>query len=431
MSDFRSGVRKRVGGVAAAAFALGAYLVLAAVPAQAVVACVYDAVNREITVTADGGDTATLLVGAGGAIEVNGVACGVATVNNTDGVNLTDNGGGDVVFVIDLTGGPFAPGETPEATGVSEIEFNVTFESAGAFDQLVIQGGSADDTLIYGDAGVNLNNDNDVDVTLTPTSDPFDDMFVNGGGGNDVISAAGGAGTGDDFDIAEFTNNIDGEDGNDTLTGSDVFGDNIQGGEGNDSLTGLGLNDNLDDDGVLDPGTTCATDETDTLNGGNGDDVLSAGTGRDTLLGGQGVDIENGENCSDTFDEEDGPNGGDTFNGGNAEPGGVEDCDPQLMTSFCTRAATARSSAPSAAARSRVRSARTTTSRRASRVWSAVPAMTSSRATGTRTSSPAVPGTTTSTATATTTACSPEPTTTRSTVALGPTWWTTPTRPRA
>ena len=68
------GRRSRIGSVLACALILGAYLVIAAVPAGAVVTCSYDSVNREVDVALSGaGDSALISVGAGGAILVNTV----------------------------------------------------------------------------------------------------------------------------------------------------------------------------------------------------------------------------------------------------------------------------------------------------------------------------------------------------------------------
>jgi hypothetical protein len=106
--------------------------VLTAIPAQAAT-CLYDAVNKEVNITGAATD-ASVRVGAGGAIlfdsdldASNGVQCGIATVNNTDGIFFGTAAVAAEDFntvVIDLSGGPFAPGETPEATGTSEIEID-------------------------------------------------------------------------------------------------------------------------------------------------------------------------------------------------------------------------------------------------------------------------------------------------------------------
>ncbi|MFH7043510.1 calcium-binding protein [Paucibacter sp. JuS9] len=70
-----------------------------------------------------------------------------------------------------------------------------------------------------------------------------------------------------------YSNTLDGGDGNDILTGG-TLGDTLLGGVGNDTLNGV------DGDDVLD--------------GGDGDDVLDGGKGADTLRGGAGNDTLGG-----------------------------------------------------------------------------------------------------------------------------------------
>ncbi len=105
MSEVRSGVRKRVG-VFASALAFGAYLVLSAVPAQAAAAdCTYNAVTKQVTFVMQG-TAGAIGVGGGGTIVADdnttfadGSQCGVATVNNTDGITIDMNAStGDIVL---------------------------------------------------------------------------------------------------------------------------------------------------------------------------------------------------------------------------------------------------------------------------------------------------------------------------------------------
>jgi Ca2+-binding RTX toxin-like protein len=108
-----------------------------------------------------------------------------------------------------------------------------------------------------------------------------DSVDVSLGGGNDVATANG--------TLVRYR--LDGEEGEDTLTGSDategaVFsaGDSLQGGPDRDTLIGRGGDDNLDgEDG-----------DGDSVDGGAGDDAITfyeeAGSG-DVLRGGPGFDI--------------------------------------------------------------------------------------------------------------------------------------------
>src|SRR5262245_24481965 len=198
-------------GVAISVLGFATYLMLTAVPAQATVGCSYDSVNRQVNITADGDEPVAIRVGGGGAIEANldnaGFAqCGIATVNNTDGINIVGLGGLALDAVtIDLSGGTFAPGETPEASGTSEIEIGITNDPSGTIDDDVrALGTSADYTITWGDGGaatpgvgaINLTGDADADVTFSG----MNGYFTDGDAGNDAISYAGGSGTGSDAD---------------------------------------------------------------------------------------------------------------------------------------------------------------------------------------------------------------------------------------
>ncbi|MEY2515431.1 MAG: hypothetical protein QOJ89_2789, partial [bacterium] len=135
---------------------------------------------------------------------------------------------------------------------------------------------------------------------------------INGGLGNDTITAT------------DYADTINGGDGNDTLTG--VVGDDVMtGGPGNDTMTGSAGNDTL---------TGGAGD--DTLTGGSGDDALDGGLGTDTLNGGTGDDSLTGapdDGVADTLNGDAGVDtcqgpapDGDTLTGceGAPSPGGVD-----------------------------------------------------------------------------------------------------------
>src|SRR5262245_16801350 len=296
--------RSRAFGVLISALAFVTYLMLTAMPAQAAVSCSYDAVNRQVNVVSDTGSEAALRVGGGGVIlfdddddASDGTQCDTATVNNTDGIEVDATGGGGDVE-IDLLGGPFAPGETPEATGTSEIEINVTGDAADGGNDIEIEGSDDDDTIAAGDGGsgatlsegagaINLNGDNDADVTFVDQGNgALQDFFIRGNDGNDTINASGGAGTGNDLAMSDTS--LEGGPGDDSITGTDFFdgggldGDQIDGEEGDDTLNGLGGDDFLDDSGVVDDldndgFNECDEDELDVLHGGVADELLTAG----------------------------------------------------------------------------------------------------------------------------------------------------------
>ncbi|HAM70036.1 MAG TPA: hypothetical protein DCM86_00140, partial [Verrucomicrobiales bacterium] len=118
-------------------------------------------------------------------------------------------------------------------------------------------------------------------------------IFADGGDGNDFIQLEPGiivpadlhGGAGDDtlFYGGSATATLCGDDGNDTLVvGAASNGSNVlNGGAGDDKLQGG-------------PGA-------DTLNGGPGDDTLYGGPGNDTLVGGPGIDEVNGNEGDDTL----------------------------------------------------------------------------------------------------------------------------------
>ena len=107
---------------------------------------------------------------------------------------------------------------------------------------------------------------------------------LTGGGGDDVVSGGEGAdiikgGDGDDsLSGGEGDDNIKGDHGDDTMEGGGGR-DFMRGGAGGDEMDGGDGNDML-----------FGEHGNDILNGGAGDDVLDGGSGSDTLTGGQGAD---------------------------------------------------------------------------------------------------------------------------------------------
>lgn len=105
--------------------------------------------------------------------------------------------------------------------------------------------------------------------------------------------------------------------GNDSITGTDLYGNNLYGGAGNDTINGHKGEDSLaggTGDDTLDgkAGNDLLTGDAgnDTLKGGAGDDrlrgdagndILDGGAGNDVLLGGAGTDTLKGSAGADTF----------------------------------------------------------------------------------------------------------------------------------
>ena len=276
---------------------------LVASPASAAVTCVFDEPTGTVTITLANGDVARV-VRAGDAITIDGTPCGAATVSSTDTIDVSSTGTAAEVR-IDLSGGPFAPGETPETdTAGSEIEWLVNLLAGST---LRIVGGSDIDRVVVGADGINLNagettGDVDVVVTGAPT------IILDGQAGADVLSVGGGAGTGGPGPIATVIGGadddrlvagtaggmFDGADGSDTIdynaSDASVTVDLAAGtgttGGGEDALVSIeNAVGSAGDDVLLGDGGPNA------LEGGAGADRISGAAGDDTLDGGAGVDL--------------------------------------------------------------------------------------------------------------------------------------------
>jgi Ca2+-binding RTX toxin-like protein len=276
---------------------------LVALPAGGVVVCAFDEPTGTVTITLDNGDVARV-VRQGDAITVAGAPCDTATVLNTDTINASSTGTAATVE-IDLSGGPFAPGETAEADAAdSEIEWLVNLLAGST---LRVLGSSGPDDVVVGADGINLdateaNDDVDVVVTGGPT------VVLSGADGADALSAAGGAGTGGAGPVAT----LQGDEANDVLTPGSP-GSTVNGGAGSDTADYRASGGGVEVD--LAAGTARIGGGTDTLagienaigtpgddvlvgdGGANsldgiaGDDRIAGGPGDDTLIGGAGSDL--------------------------------------------------------------------------------------------------------------------------------------------
>jgi Ca2+-binding RTX toxin-like protein len=265
-------------GVLTAIFVLAFQLF--ALPARAAT-CLF--VPPAVTVDVGAGETAS--IGRSGAdITLNGAACGGATVANTDTITITATGV-PAEIVIDLTGGPLAPGLSPEADG-SEIEIAINVPTGTP--TLRILGSTGVDRIVAGASGINLNADEttaDVDVTITGTPG----LIVDGGDGDDVLSLAGGSATG-----TGRQGSLLGQAGSDHLLGG-VAGSTFDGGIGTDEVDYAGATQletaNLATGAVTHQGggiDTLAGIEN--LTGSPGDDRI-VGNGSDNVIdGGDGID---------------------------------------------------------------------------------------------------------------------------------------------
>jgi Ca2+-binding RTX toxin-like protein len=274
-----------------------------AVPASAAPTCTFDAMTATVTVEVGNGETATI-ARSGDAITLDGTPCDVATVTNTDAI-VVNGTGIPAAIVIDLSGGPFAPGQTAESDGGdSEIEFTIVL-TAGSPNVSVL-GSSDGDVLVAGAGGINLNaaesaGDADVLIIGLPA------ITLDGAAGADTLSVAGGSGTG-----AERAATLDGGAGDDELRGA-LGGSTFDGGDGVDTADYAAANGVTADvsAGTVDhPGTQLdqiaaienliGSPADDSLVGDPGPNALSGGGGDDTIDGDTGDDALDGGGAKDT-----------------------------------------------------------------------------------------------------------------------------------
>jgi Ca2+-binding RTX toxin-like protein len=333
---YRRGMRARVlpfGTAASVTFALSlVFLSLSSAPASAQATCGFDEPTAVVTVGLTG-TGAAVVAREDNAITLDGVACGTATVANTDTILIAGPGGQSDDVTIDLDGGPFAPGASGETDGGDpEIEFTVDV-SGGT---LHVSGSSDAEAITVGSSGINLNATEavgDADVTVTGTAT----IEVLGMDGDDVLSLAGGDGTGS----AMTGNSLSGGAGDDALAAA-AGGATLSGGDGTDTLdysdaaqvsvdlsAGTGLPEGGTDDtiGTIEnvvgsPGddTLVGDDAANTLAGGYGNDALNGGLGDDSLFGGNGIDTVSfaGSDAATTVDLTEGTAeglGADTLSG--------------------------------------------------------------------------------------------------------------------
>jgi Ca2+-binding RTX toxin-like protein len=201
-----------------------------------------------------------------GFLALNDVVCAGASLATIDRIEVTGGAGIDTLTISFLEG-RFEPGAGAEA-GVAEIEIDV--DLGGGQDMLSILGTLSTNVIVIGDLGVNLNDDDDVDLT----SRNVETYVVRGGNAGDLISGAGGGPTGGPFLRPLY----------------------LYGNAGDDVLVGGGAGDQL--------------------RGGKDDDTIQGGDGADLLIGGPGNDVESGDGGADRFEQGAAIDGDDALFGG-------------------------------------------------------------------------------------------------------------------
>ena len=274
---------------------LAAAILVALLPTASLAAppvCKFDGATATVTIAIPRNETATLSR-TGDAILLDGAACDTATVTNTDLVLFVNaaNMPGKANVTIDLTGGPFAPGLTPESDGNSEIEIWHAFTNTVAGTLKVI--GSADADRVDVMAGfsegafgnwldLNMGGPNDGEGDIC--AGLFERFEFDLGPGDDRVSL-------DDVEGFSLPSVLRGGPGDDVLPdGSSI--DEIHGGPGVDTLLGYWTLDiDLRNPTFPGPGGDQALSEIENVHALSGLNVIVGTDGRNELIGGPTKDF--------------------------------------------------------------------------------------------------------------------------------------------
>ena len=272
--------------------------------ANAATTCNFDDLTGIVSVAIDG--TPTSIATASDAIVVDAVPCGTATTTNTETIEVTVSAP-TATITLDLSGGPFSPGNTSEGDGSSEIEFEIT----GATFGLAITGKSGSDLIGLGaDAGtpavglIDLNENEsawDADVSFETADLVSADLQL--GVGADMYSAHVNSG-GELAPITDRPITVDGGGGADAIAAH--VGGVFAGGVGADTLDLNWMSDGCEAIVVNGPATGiessvsgCASDangnfeitSVETLVGTGGDDAFFGTTWAEEFWGVGGDDL--------------------------------------------------------------------------------------------------------------------------------------------
>src|SRR3954468_15520313 len=278
-------------------------MIAAALPCLALPA----AAAADTTVASSGGVFSSLTItGDSVAADNSNISVAPGTPGNvtvSDVVNLVDGDGAGGCAVTGMTATCPSPGTITASLGDGNDTITLQAGLESFFNTL--SGDAGNDTLNGAEASDSLNGGPGNDTLNAGAGFDFLDGgagsdVLNGGPGQDTASYAGrtnpvnlspdgsadGGEAGENDQIANDIESLDGGDGDDTLTGTATADDpnagvvrSLQGNAGNDTING-GVNGERIDGG----------DGNDTLNGNGGEDNLVAGDGNDVLDGGEGND---------------------------------------------------------------------------------------------------------------------------------------------
>jgi Ca2+-binding RTX toxin-like protein len=316
-----------------------ALVILGAPSALAISSCTFS--GGALSIVLSRGESIVFSQKASGVVLVNGTnttaaPCSTAraTVTNTTAISVNGpTGDEDVTIQMDIAG----TGTSIVSWGTINWPINM---ASGNGDSVTIDGSdlTTDDLdIALGASGIDLDGDDDLDVTMAAV----ENVFVDGGARDDNIWAAGSTATGAALTVNLTATGGDGDDtiasgvGDDALgggldgklgdtldfsgataavnvnllhevatgMGSDALADfeNVVGSAFNDHITGDALsnilnaysgNDNVEGEGGAD--TIRGTGGMDKLRGGSGEDDLFGGAADDGLFGGGGTDFGDG-----------------------------------------------------------------------------------------------------------------------------------------
>ena len=251
-----------------------------------------------------------------------GGASGVLDVNNNNSNDqfTTNIGAGTQTFTYDASiiydaTITYANGTTATVTAVivqatdGKLFFAPDRTANPAPDTVAYEAGPIVSVRLNGVNG-NVNNFSGLDINRIVTG--FDDGYIDGTSGNDIIDAnhiepiANGSDRVDNGDGISSAgtgwqdDRIRAGAGNDTVYAG-LGNDNVDGGTGSDTIYGGAGNDTLYGGAGNFTDTIYGGDGNDTIDGGDGDDLLFGDAGNDTVIGGNGNDTINGGNGNDTL----------------------------------------------------------------------------------------------------------------------------------